>query len=255
MWLERLVEATKARVEDGYYRRRPAALVSDSPPSLRTAIEHDHPAVVAEVKPARPDGSTWSIDPGNQARAYASGGATGISVLTDPDHFDGDLANLQGARSTGLPILMKDFLVDREQIEAARAWGASAVLVIARLPREGYTDLTVAQAVDAAHEAGLEALVEVVDEDELDEALDAGADVVGINSRDLDTLEEDEGRTARLLGGEPIAVPVLHLSGITDAAGVRAAVKAGAQGVLVGTAAMDANQPAAFVRKLRGATS
>lgn len=253
MWLDRLVSATRDRLDEGYYARRPAALVSEHPPSLRAEIERARPAVVAEVKPARPEGSRWRTDPGRQARAYAAGGACGISVLTDPDHFDGDLNNLQAARSTGLPLLMKDFLIDEAQIAAARAWGASAVLVIARLPREGYTDLTVQQAVQALHDAGLEALVEVVTDAELETALAAGADVIGINERDLDTLEQDPDRTARLVGGRTLERPVLHLSGVQGPEDVTRALKAGASGVLVGTAAMDAADPTAFVRSLREA--
>lgn len=251
MWLDRLVGATRERLEEGYYERRPGAFLSSSPPSLRAAIERAHPAILAEVKPARPDGSRWRIDPGQQARAYAAGGACGISVLTDPDHFDGDLEHLQAGRSAGVPLLMKDFLIDERQLEAARAWGASAVLVIARLPREGYTDLSVREAVEAAHERQLEALVEVVTEAELDAALEAGADVVGINERDLDTLEQDPSRTERLLSGRELPVPALHLSGIAGPEDVQRALKASAAGVLVGTAAMDAEDPSAFVRRLR----
>lgn len=250
MWLDRLVGATRSRLEDGYYDRRPAAFLT-SPPSLRAAVERARPAVVAEVKPARPDGTRWNVDPGAQARAYASGGACGISVLTDPDHFQGDLANLQAARSVAAPILMKDFLIDERQADAARAWGASAALVIARLPREGYTELTIAEAVEALHALDLEALVEVVTEEELDDALDAGADVIGINERDLDTLDQDVDRTRRLLEGRDLPGPVLHLSGVQGPADVRRALQAGAQGVLVGTAAMDASDPAAFIRSLR----
>lgn len=255
MWLDRLVEAARERVEDGYYDRRPGAFVSEAPSSLADAVRGSRPGVVAEVKRARPEGTCWDVDPGQQARAYASGGASGVSVLTDPENFDGDLSHLFQARSAGVPLLMKDFLVSQAQVEAARAWGASAVLVIARLSREGYVRQSVQDLVSAVHEAGLEALVEVVTVDELDEALEAGADLVGVNQRDLDTLEHDPGRTRRLLEQRSPACPVLHLSGVEDAKDVRFALDSGADGVLVGSAAMDAEDPAGFIASLREAVA
>lgn len=255
MWLDRLVDAAQARVEEGYYRRRPGAFVSEAPASLAENVREERPAIVAEVKRARPSGDAWDVDAGRQARAYASGGASGVSVLTDPDHFDGNLSHLFQARSAGLPLLMKDFLVSEEQIQAGRAWGASAVLVIARLSREGYIEPTVEDLVEAAHEAGLEALVEVVTLDELDTALEAGADIVGINQRDLDTLEHDPGRTRRLLEARSPSCPVLHLSGIQDKSDVKDALASGADGVLVGTAAMEAKDPAGFVASLKEVAS
>jgi indole-3-glycerol phosphate synthase len=252
VWLDRLVEATRERLDEGYYNRVPTALMNDDPPSLAEALA-DPPGVVAEVKLARPDGTSWDAVPDQQALAYAAGGADGISVLTDRDYFDGDLAHLQSARAAGRPLLMKDVLVHGQQAQAARAWGASAVLVIARLPREGYTDRGLDELVDAVHRADLEALVEVVTREELDAALDAGADVVGVNQRDLDTLEHDPDRTRRLLSGRDLDVPALHLSGIETPEDVRRALDDGADGVLVGSAAMDAGDPAALVRSLEEA--
>ncbi len=252
MYLERLVDAAHTRLEDGYYRRRPGALLQTDPPSLAHALHApDAPAVVAEVKPARPDGARWNAQPGPQARAYAAGGADAISILTDPDHFDGDLEHLQHARSTGLPLLMKDFLIDEEQIHAARAWGASAVLIIARLSQEGHTEHTVHELVHAAHETGLEALVEVDTREQYETARKAGADAIGINQRDLDTLDHDPERTRRVLDDARVDRPVLHLSGIQDASDVQRALDAGAHGVLVGSAAMSADDPAAFVASLK----
>lgn len=259
MWLARLVDATRDRLEAGYYDKRPQP--PPSPPegvpdaaSLRRAIERARPAVLAEIKPARPEGAVRDVDIAQQAKAYAAGGACGISVLTDPDHFGGALENLATARQAGLPVLMKDFLLDTRQIDAAAAWGASAVLVIARLHDEGHASLGLGEAIEAAHAAGLEALVEVVTEDELDAALTAGADVVGINTRDLDSLEMDASRVERLLDGRDLPVPVLWLSGISSGKDVRRALKAGADGVLVGTAVMAADDPARAVRELTQVT-
>lgn len=249
MWLDDLVGATRERVDAGFYDERPESPLAPNG-SLAEAIRNADPAVLAEIKPARPEGQTFGADVAQQAERYASGGACGISVLTDRDHFDGELSNLQRARGAGLPLLMKDFLVDPRQIQAAEAWGASAVLAIARLPREGYTDYTLEEAVADAHEAGIEVLAEVVTEAELEQALDASADAIGINVRDLDTLELDADRVARLLQDREIDVPVLHLSDVSGPKDVETALGAGADGVLVGTHVMAAEDPEQAVRDL-----
>jgi indole-3-glycerol phosphate synthase len=250
VWLDKLVDATRDRVEAGFYDERPSEPLEPNG-SLADALRAADPAIVAEIKPARPDGSPFPVDPAQQARRYAEGGACAISVLTDGDHFDGSLANLEAARVADRPLLMKDFLVDPRQAEAARAWGASAVLAIARLPREGYTDYTLADACRDAHDAGLEVLAEVVTEDELDRALAAGADAIGVNVRDLDTLDLDPARVHDLLATRELDVPALHLSDVDEPADVRRALDAGAQGALVGTHLMAAEDPARRIEVLR----
>jgi indole-3-glycerol phosphate synthase len=249
--LKRLVDATRERVDAGYYDEDPPAGDVQPAGSFADAIETADPAIVAEIKPSRPTGPARQVDVAQRAQRYAEAGADAISVLTDPDHFDGFLANLPEARGADLPLLMKDVCVAPEQVQAARAWGASAILFIARLPRGGYTEYTMQEAVEDAHEAGLEVLAEVVDEDELDEAIAAGADVVGVNTRDLDTLEVDPDRTRRLLGDRALDVPALHLSGVEGAADVQAALDAGADGVLVGGHLMQVDDPRERLRQLR----
>lgn len=251
--LDKLVGATRERVDAGDYDRRPDTPLEPAG-SLADAIVQADPAVVAEIKPARPEGEAFGVDVEAQAGRYADGDACGISVLTDADHFDGSLENLQKGRAAGLPLLMKDFLVDPRQVEAAAAWGASAILAIARLPREGYTEYTLAEAVQDAHEQGIEVLAEAVTADEIDDALDAGADVIGINVRDLDTLELDPDRVARLLEGRQLAVPVLHLSDVSGREDVENAMAAGADGVLVGSHLMRVGDPTAALKELRGVT-
>lgn len=249
VWLDDLVDATRERVDAGFYDQRPETDLEPNG-SLAGALRAAAPAVIAEIKPARPEGQSFEADVREQAERYAKGGACGISVLTDPDHFDGKLSNLQQAGEAGLPLLMKDFLIDERQVHAAQVWGASAVLAIARLPREGYTDYTLDQAVQDAHEAGIEVLAEVVTEAEFEQALDAGADAIGINVRDLDTLELDADRVTRLLEGRELDVPVLHLSDVSGPKDVEGALEAGADGVLVGTHVMAADDPEQAVRDL-----
>lgn len=249
MWLDRLVRSAHARVDRGAYDARPASRIQPAG-SLRASVERAMPAVVAELKPGRPGEEPRAINAASLAQAYAAGGACGISVLTDPDHFGGSLENLEAARTSGLPLLFKDFVVSERQLEAAAAWGASAVLAIVRLHTEGRTDLPLTALVAAAHRLGLEVLGEAVTPDELDAALEAGVDLVGINSRDLDTLEMDAGRSARLLEGRRLPVPVLHLSGVETPSDVRRAIEAGCQGVLVGSSLMASSDPAGAVRAL-----
>lgn len=249
MWLDRLVGAARKRVDQGFYEARPASRL-ERYGSLRASVQRAYPALVAEIKPGRPTGEPRDVDVSKIAQAYAEGGACGISVLTDPDHFGGHLENLELARRAHLPLLMKDLVIDEAQVDAAAAWGASAVLVIARLHAEGYTNTPLADLVDRAHELGIEVLTEVVTDQELDLALDTGADLLGINVRDLDTLELDLDRPRRLLEDREIDPPVLHLSGIETADDVTRALAAGADGVLVGTSLMSAQDPRQATREL-----
>lgn len=249
MWLDRLVGATRKRLDQGYYDARPPEELA-SLGSLRASIQRAYPALVAEIKPGRPTGEAREVDVAQLAEAYAEGGACGISVLTDPDHFGGRLENLQLARVGHRPLLMKDFVIDEAQVDAGAAWGASAILAIARLHTEGYTDTSLASIVARAHDLDLEVLIEVVTADELDLALETGADILGINVRDLDTLEIDPDRPRHLLEGRKLTTPVLHLSGIETPDDVARALTAGADGVLVGTSLMSSEDPRQATRAL-----
>lgn len=209
------------------------------------------PAVIGEVKRASPSaGPIAQVDPAAQARAYEAGGAAAISVLTEPTRFDGSLADLRAVHlAVSVPVLRKDFLVHPAQMMEARAAGADAVLLIAAaLPRQ-----ELAAMLAAAADLGLGALVETHSEDELEEALAAGAEVVGVNARDLETLEVDPDRALRLLAEVPPDRVAVLESGISSRADVEAARRAGARAVLVGEALMRAPDPAAAIRELRGA--
>ena len=249
MWLDRLVQATDARIQAGTYAARPRRELTPIG-SLRDAVQRAYPALVAEVKPGRPGQDPAPVNVTEQVRAYAAGGACAISVLTDPDHFGGRLENLELAREAGLPLLMKDFVIDPRQLEAARAWGATAVLAIVRLHDEKRAQFSLEDLVERAHELDLEVLAEVFTLDELDHALATDADLIGINVRDLDTLEMDPQRPAKLLQQRKVDRPVLHLSGIQSHQDLREALQAGANGVLVGSHLMAAKDPKQAVRHL-----
>jgi indole-3-glycerol phosphate synthase len=203
---------------------------------------------IAEIKRASPSAGPIrpGADPAVIAREYAAAGATALSVLTDRTYFDGDLAFLGQARAAvATPLLRKDFVIDPIQIAEARAAGADAVLlIVAALPD------SLAALVASAREHGLDALVEVHDEAELDAALSAGATLIGVNHRDLKTFEIDMTLTARIACRVPGDVVLVAESGIRTSADVRRLGDAGAHAVLVGEQLMRAGSPGAALAEL-----
>jgi indole-3-glycerol phosphate synthase len=206
-------------------------------------------AVIAEVKRASPSKGKLvdRLDPAEVARDYQRGGASALSVLTDAEFFDGSPDDLRVARAaTDIPVLRKDFTVDAADVCDARLMGADAVLLIAAaLSPEELSSLT-ALAVDV----GLDALVEVHDEEEAEWALDAGARIVGVNQRDLSTFEVDTDRAVRVAKVLPDDVVRVAESGITGVDDVRRLADAGFDAVLVGEVLVTAPDPAAAVRAL-----
>ncbi len=221
------------------------------PPDFAAALRRPDVAVIAEVKRRSPSRGeiNGSIRAGHQAAAYVAGGASALSVLTEPDRFGGSPADLAEARArVAVPLLRKDFIVDEAQIAEARTLGASAVLLIARaLPPS-----RVAELVAAATDLGLTPLVEIRDEVELAVALDARALVLGVNNRNLETLEVDAGTAARIIPHIPRELVAIAESGIADRAQVEAVAAAGADAVLCGSAVSAAADPTAAVRALVG---
>jgi indole-3-glycerol phosphate synthase len=189
------------------------------------------------------------LDPADRAERYARLGAAAISVLTDGPFFGGSLDDLRAAVSrTGVPVLRKDFILDELQIIEARAAGAAAVLLIVRaLPPTRLVEL-----LRATRAASLDALVEVHTRAELDAALAAGATIVGINSRDLDTFRIDTAAAWRLLELVPPGLVAVAESGMASATDVSAAAAAGADAVLVGTALSAAADPSLLLAELAG---
>lgn len=206
-------------------------------------------AVVAEFKRRAPSAGDLAprAEPATVARGYAEGGASALSVLTDERWFGGSLEDLEAARSAcGLPVLRKDFVLDPVQLLEARAGGADAVLLIVRaLEPSRLRDL-----LAAADELGMDALVEAHDAEELDTAVSAGAGIVGVNARDLDSFAVDLERSEELVGRIPADRVAVAESGIRGEADVRRMASAGAEAVLVGGWLMGAG-PAA-VRELAG---
>lgn len=244
------VEAARARRPEGDL----AAALEGAPPTrdvlgrLRGA---GRPALIAEFKRASPSAGAIApaAAPAAVAQAYERAGAAMISVLTEPARFGGRLEDLAAARrASALPILQKDFVVDPYQLAEARLAGADCVLLIVALVGERLREL-----LARAHALGLTALVEAHTADELARAVGAGAALVGVNNRDLKTLQVDTAVSERLLPLVPPDRFALAESGLRSARAVARAVRAGADGVLVGEHLMRAADPAAAARDLRAA--
>lgn len=222
--------------------------------ALRGYAREDGVAVIAEVKRASPSAGAIAeeADPVLQAMAYDVAGAAAISVLTEPRHFLGSLEDLRAVRrAVQHPVLRKDFLVHESQVIEARAVGADSVLLIAAcLPGP-----ELQQMLDASRALGMEPLVEAHTDDDLERALGAGAQAVGVNSRDLETLAVDlDAALGRISMVPPDRVAVLE-SGVSTADHVRAAVDAGASAILVGEALMRAEDPGSALKRLIGAAA
>lgn len=211
-------------------------------------------SVVAEVKRRSPSkGDLAEIaDPATLAAAYQRGGAAVVSVLTEQRRFGGSLADLDAVRAgVEIPVLRKDFVVDAYQLLEARAHGADlALLIVAALPGDRLRAM-----YDAAGELGLTALVEVHDEIEAERAVELGAALVGVNARDLGTLEVDPGTFGKLAPLLPDDVVLVAESGVGGPDDVRRFVGEGADAVLVGEALVRDGDPEAAVRAMTGLTA
>ena len=215
-----------------------------------TLKDGPEPALIAECKRRSP--LRGLLDPFYdvvaRARAYVEAGATAVSVLTNTD-FDGELDDLGRARAAGAPVLRKDFVIDPVQLLEARAHGADAVLLIARILEPGL----LAQMTSHCRDLGIQTLVEVHHESELEAALAARPDMIGVNQRNLETFEVNQGLVARVAPQLPAGMPMIAESGFHTRDEVLAAAAAGARAVLVGEALMTAADPAAKIRELLGA--
>ncbi|HWJ22019.1 MAG TPA: indole-3-glycerol phosphate synthase TrpC [Gemmatimonadaceae bacterium] len=250
--LGRLVAEAEARVaalrprRDELERQALAAAVA---PSMSASLLGRSVGVIAEVKRRSP--SKGDIAPGlgasAQAAAYAAGGAAALSILTEPAHFGGRDADLAEARAAVvLPLLKKDFHVHPLQMVEARALGASAALVIAR----AVSPARLGELARAATDVGLEVLFEVRDEAELETVLEAGALMIGVNNRDLETLVIDPDTAVRLLPLVPADRIAIAESGVRTRADVERYARAGADAVLVGSSISASSEPATAVRAL-----
>lgn len=205
--------------------------------------------VIAECKRRSPSRGVLRrrYEPVEIAHAYEAGGAAAISVLTEPTFFDGSLEDLEAiGRTVALPLLRKDFIIDEYQLLEARLAGADAVLlIVAALEVDALGSL-----LAAAHDLGLACLVEVHDEDEADRAVDAGARVIGVNNRNLRTLETDIEVSARVVSAIPDSVIAVAESGLRSGADIQRCRRAGYRAFLIGERLMATERPADALRAL-----
>lgn len=219
--------------------------------SLSSALRRDDVTLLAEVKRRSPSKGSIAehLDAGAQAAAYVTGGAAAISVLTEPAHFGGADEDLAAVRAAvGVPALKKDFHVTQIQLLHARALGASAALLIAR----AVSPTMLLGLMRYAASIGLETLVEVRDEAELSVALDGGAVMIGVNNRNLETLEIDPSTGDRLIPLIPATVIAVAESGVKIRSDVERYAAVGADAVLVGSSISAASDPVAATALLAG---
>lgn len=234
--------AIRAHLED-------RARSSSSPPEFATALHGPCVQIIAEVKRRSPSRGEINahLVPASRARTYADAGAAAISVLTEHEHFGGSEKDLIDVRAAvSVPVLRKDFIIDEIQVIEARAWGASALLLIARALAPAHLE----QLAAIAREWKLEPLVEIRSERELEVAVRAGARVIGINSRDLETLEVNGSVVDGLLPLVPAEIIAVAESGMRSRADVERAAGAGADAVLIGSALSESADAASLLREL-----
>ena len=222
-----------------------------APLSLASALQGDEVRLIAEVKKASPSRGLLcpNFDPIELAQTYAGNGATAISVLTDP-RFQGEPAHLSEIKESGssglAPVLRKDFIFDPYQVYQARAMGADAFLLIVAILNADQ----LAYLLELGRDLGMDALVEIHDQGELETALDAGAEIIGINNRDLRTFETDLATTEGLAPHIPGDKVIVSESGIFTPEHLQRLGTLGVNAVLVGEALVTAPDTAAKVREL-----
>jgi indole-3-glycerol phosphate synthase len=254
--LERILESRRTAIAElkadgvaaGLARSVDAA---PAPADFRAALVGAKVALIAECKERSPSGG-WlqrPYDPVGLARRYAASGAAALSVLTEPEFFGGSLDHLRAIRAAvEVPLLCKDFIVDPVQVMAARAAGADAVLLIVAV----LDDARLLDLLAATHGYGMQALVEVHDETEVERALEGDAGIIGINNRDLSTMRTDKDTTARLRPMIPAGRVIVSESGIDSRADIDALQRLGVNAALVGESLLRARDLEAKVRELSG---
>lgn len=244
------VEARRRELSQTDLESRLSARGEDRP--FNEALVRPGLSLIAEFKRRSPSAGEIapdSVDVATQVSAYERGGAAALSVLTDERHFGGSLADLRAARAAcGMPILRKDFIVDPYQLYEAAVNGADAVLLIVAALR----DEELRSLYEEARSIDLDCLVEVHDGGELERALEAGAEVIGINNRNLNDMSVDVATTYELMTDVPAGKAVVAESGISSREELEELERVGVDAVLIGSALMQVADPEAKVRELTG---
>ena len=256
-FLEQVMDAQRHRLsevgEGERERVRELALVArrNCQPRFAQALTARPAAIIAEFKRRSPSAGIiqGAADPVAVARLYQEGGAAAMSVLTEPEHFHGSLADLSAvSAAVSLPLLRKDFMVDRHQVFEAAAHGAEAILIIVA----GLSDAEALKLMDAAHVAKLDALVEVHTAEEMRRAANIGATFIGVNNRNLKTLTTDIETSLHLAPLAPATATLVSESGLRTRQDITRLQSAGYAAFLIGETLMRAGSPVAALRELQG---
>lgn len=245
----RIVEVRREREPEALLRQRAEARTPNGSGFREALGRTDRINIIAECKRRSPSRGVLrpDYDPVTLATGYAKSGAAALSILTEPTFFDGDPSHLQTVRAAvTLPLLRKDFIVDEYQLLEARALGADAILLIVA----ALTPMDLRRLREAANTLGLAALVEVHDVNELDIALDAGADIVGVNNRNLRTLAVDTTASETIAGRMPSGVIAVSESGLRSAADITRLRAHGYHAFLIGERFMTMIDPGAALSEL-----
>ncbi|MCK4739048.1 MAG: indole-3-glycerol phosphate synthase TrpC [Deltaproteobacteria bacterium] len=238
--------------DDGFERTKALAKISPKVRDFKGVLKSGSVNIIAEVKHASPSKGLLSpdFDPVLIAKNYEENGASAISVLTEENFFKGNLGHLIKVReNVSVPVLMKDFIIDPYEIYSARISGADAVLLIVSiLSKARLTEL-----IELARELNIATIVEVHSKIDLGLALELGADIIGINNRDLNTFETDITTTIELVKDIPDGVLVVSESGISSAEDIKKLKEAGVSAFLVGEALMKDGQSGEKLKELLGA--
>jgi len=255
--LARILRSTREQLEQRKHELSPEQLrrsATERPAAargFRAALAQPGISVIAEFKRRSPSAGVLRerVDLDELVSAYERGGASALSVLTEEANFGGSLEDLRSARARCLlPVLRKDFIVDRYQLLEARAADADAVLLIVA----ALSDSELSALHEQARALGMDVLVEVHDRDELDRALAVGAELIGVNNRDLRDFSVDLQRTMQLRGAIPDGIVVVSESGIGSSEQLRELEREGVDAVLVGESLMRAAEPEQALRALLG---
>jgi len=259
-FLDKLAHTAQNTLQEGYYnvnsdqRRQHTSSLS-----LQQCIQEEiHAPIIAEVKLASPSSGRIRLSENLEqlATSLARGGAVAVSVLTEPKYFSGSITNFIRIREeVNLPLLMKDIIISPRQIETAAAIGADAILLIQALFSRGYCKLDLGQMISYAHSLNLEVLLETHTQQEFMTAVNAPTNLIGINNRDLPTLQVDIQTTSKIMQNVSSEASlktkiIVSESGITKPQHIRELHRSGAQAFLVGSAIMKAQRPEETLRKL-----
>jgi len=257
LYLKKIVDQKKREMEQNTPRESPVELKEKAlrfppPRCFKSALTREEGvAIIAEIKRASPSrGDLFpELEPGSLARAYQEGGASALSVLTEGSFFRGSLEDLRKAReAVNLPVLRKDFLLEPWQVMESRLAGADALLFIVKI----LSAARLQEMITLAREMRMSCLVEVTGKGELYRALEAGAEIIGVNNRDLHTFHTDPRHTSRLAHRVPPEVPLVSESGIYCYRQVEELSRAGVRAVLVGETLVCSNNPGDKIKELKG---